>query len=365
MAWRSSQAQWNMSQAQWQNWRKQQDTAWVTPHKVRQARQKRDEAQAAMDARVAVITDNVEKGVDLRASTVAATAASKKKVDYGIEARKLAGTRIKHALALKATTQDPNLIKSLDAEIASARVIANGGKSAKQTLENAIQAVAEAEAKAEKAKSHLVVAQQHVDTANLQLEDSQVALQKVLSLQDSPGSSQIAADTTKALSQMAQVMSHLKLSAVTSQPGIVTVDPSLLNILANSIQELAGKMVGVPTISVATPVRPTPLRKRSLASAMESAAEASESAAVVDDYLSMEDDALALHLRRASMDSASSTTGVFHGQNLAKVKKLNGNKYVGARIRPLHRIHGKSKQVVVKPTTLREDVGFCSDPGIP
>ena len=181
MAWRSSQAQWNMSQAQWQNWRKQQDTAWVTPHKVRQARQKRDEAQAAMDARVAVITDNVEKGVDLRASIAAATAASKKKVDYGIEARKLAGTRIKHALALKATTQDPNLIKSLDAEIASARVIANGGESAKQTLENAIQAVAEAEAKAEKAKSHLVVAQQHVDTANLQLEESQVALQKVLS----------------------------------------------------------------------------------------------------------------------------------------------------------------------------------------
>ena len=230
------------SAAEWKKWKSDQKTAW-TPQKVKKQVEKEELHKNALEDQVELIRASCDAATSHRiprptSKQTSAAADLRPRFDAqdGIDKRKRAAEKIKHALAYRRTVLDPSIAALVDAEIAEARLVTRGGQPvSEQAVEEAIQELASRKLKLERAQNHAVVAQEHVAIATNDVQLAERDLQSLLASSSPPSSS--AEKTLDAFQEMAGALSVLQNTAVATNQGTVQVDPAILNKLADMLQK--------------------------------------------------------------------------------------------------------------------------------
>ena len=219
----------------WNNWRRNQD--WTPPKRVK--------------AKEAWKAEYVEQLTSIRSTSQSVTEPTVPKQDgsaFGAEQKKTAGTKLKHAIALRATLTDGHseLAHLLDAQIKDAKSIARGGPPTAAAIEEAEEALAAARVKENRAKKHLAKAEENLEKVSAEARQCQEVVSELCAPRQSSQQQQQPADSFvygTALN-MANALSSLRAGAVFSEKGMVVVDPALLETLASHVQSMADAFPG-------------------------------------------------------------------------------------------------------------------------
>ena len=320
----------------WDAWRNSQD--W-TPQRVKDARERKDVDEKALNDRVADIRRDfdaqlarpVQPLLPVDGGAVVGSAIPASSQD-AINKRKQNAIMIKQTRSLLATLpRDDPLVAILDEKLVTLRAVAHDNAPTQQVLDEAVQELAQMEIKLTKSQGHLETAKDHTARAELEVSRCRAHLNELKARfysrsQPLSRSAIVGAVSLNAAESMAASLSSLQASSVFNPDGTVTVDPAFLEKIASEVSNLA---------KASSPLK-TPKRGIRIISQLPGLPEE----ALEDPYLSAGMD------QDAEASESAAGTGVSQPDTrrthaLAKFRKTNANQFKPAGVKPVRRLTGK------------------------
>ena len=238
------------SRHQWKSWKRNQD--WTPPKRVSNGN-KKEERQAQVDAHLESVKTEFASPKQQRHGPPADLIPRNLDSEMSrTESMKLIAKKLKAALAMRAEVEeDPAMLALLDSRIAGYRQVARSGRPPQEAIQELMESLASARAKAERTAKHLALAKEQHEVATKEVRQYTEELTELR--RGLRTSSLSTSSVNAAVLSMASSLQKLRSEASFTESGKVLVDPATVEQIATVLHSLANPVAPSSVLPPTTP----------------------------------------------------------------------------------------------------------------